>query len=167
MNDGIFLSLGTNIGNKASNLARASELIGLLGQITQKSSLYSTAAWGNTNQPPFYNQVLKINTSLPSEDLLDKLLSIERELGRIREERWGPRIIDIDILFYHDKIINAQHLTLPHPGIALRKFVLEPLAEISPDFIHPTLQKTVHDLLANCTDPLTVTKVTSESQNIH
>src|SRR6187402_499972 len=158
MKEGIFLSLGTNIGNKAFNLAQASQLIGLIGQITKKSSLYSTDAWGNTDQPAFYNQVLEIKTTLPPEDLLENLLSIERELGRVREERWGPRVIDIDILFYHDKIIDSIHLTVPHPGIALRRFVLEPLAEISPDFIHPVLQKTVSSLLAICTDPLSVTK---------
>jgi 2-amino-4-hydroxy-6-hydroxymethyldihydropteridine diphosphokinase len=167
MKQGIFLSLGTNIGNKAFNLAQASKLIGIISQITQKSSLYGTDAWGNTDQPAFYNQVLAINTTLRPEDLLENLLSIERELGRVREERWGPRVIDIDILFYNDKIIDSHHLTVPHPGIALRRFVLEPLAEIRPDFIHPVLQQTVSSLLASCKDPLSVTKVIVKNQNIH
>jgi 2-amino-4-hydroxy-6-hydroxymethyldihydropteridine diphosphokinase len=161
MKQGIFLSLGTNMGNKDLNLAQASKLISTICPVITESSLYSTDAWGNTNQPSFLNQVLEINTSFPPEKLLEKLLSIERELGRIREKRWGPRIIDIDILFYHDKIIDSQNLTIPHPGIALRRFVLEPLTEISPDFIHPVLKKTVRGLLASCTDPLHVTKVSS------
>ena len=161
MSQGIFLSLGTNMGNKAFNLNQASKLIAIFALITKKSSLYSTGAWGNTDQPSFYNQIIEVDTALRPEVLLERLLSVEHELGRIREERWGPRIIDIDILFYHDKIIQSENLTIPHPGIASRRFVLAPLAEINPGFRHPVLQKSIEQLLAECTDLLFVEKISS------
>lgn len=160
MNDGIFLSLGTNMGNRALNLALAAQALATLGEIRQKSSVYRTAAWGKTDQASFYNQVLEMRTSLNPEDLLDKILSIEQQLGRVRDERWGPRIIDIDLLFYNDKILQQHNLNIPHPGIASRRFVLEPFAEINTAFIHPVLHKSVGDLLAECTDQLAVEKVT-------
>jgi 2-amino-4-hydroxy-6-hydroxymethyldihydropteridine diphosphokinase len=122
MKSGIFLLLGSNQGDSRGNLSRAREAIQtLIGPIVTTSSFYRTAAWGKTNQPDFYNQVIQIDTVLEPHTLLDRILNIEYRLGRIRKEKWGPRIIDIDILFYHDKINNTADLILPHPGIPIRR----------------------------------------------
>lgn len=128
---GIYLSLGTNLGNKHENLHRALTLINeQIGLVVQKSSIHETKAWGNTNQPDFLNMVIKIETKFEPVDLLKKCLSIENEMGRERVEKWGARIIDIDILYYNDVVINNDELTLPHPFINQRDFVLLPLKEI-------------------------------------
>lgn len=159
MKSEVFLLLGTNLGNTSMNLERARIYIKKIGNIVTESSVYRTKAWGKTDQPDFYNQVLGITTDLEPEELLQKVLSIESEIGRERKEKWGPRIIDIDILFYENKIIELENLSVPHPGIPDRRFVLEPLAEIAPDFIHPLLKKNIRTLLKECPDILEVEKL--------
>ncbi|HTJ48945.1 MAG TPA: 2-amino-4-hydroxy-6-hydroxymethyldihydropteridine diphosphokinase [Cyclobacteriaceae bacterium] len=161
MKSEVFLLLGTNLGNTSMNLERARIYIKNIGNIVTESSVYRTKAWGKTDQPDFYNQVLGIVTSVEPEELLQKVLSIESEIGRERKEKWGPRVIDIDILFYENRIIELENLSIPHPGIPSRRFVLQPLAEIAPDFIHPQLKKNIRTLLKECPDILEVEKLHS------
>ena len=155
-----FLLTGGNLGDRYENLQKALRLIKKnIGDITLQSSIYETAAWGKTDQPSFFNQVLHIQTQLPANDLLIELLKIENELGRIRDMRMGPRTIDLDILFYNDEIIETEGLVIPHPQIAYRRFVLTPMAEIAPFYIHPKLGIPVIELLENCSDKLPVQKI--------
>ncbi len=160
MIEGVFLLTGSNLGDLEANLAIASTLIAQhCGAIVQGSSLYQTAAWGKQDQNDFLNQVLQIKTNHTAESLLAQVLAIEQTMGRVRKEKWGERLIDIDILYVNQSIINTPQLQVPHPGIASRRFVLEPLTEIAPDFIHPVLLKSNQELLASCTDPLVVKRV--------
>lgn len=160
MND-VYLLTGGNMGNRFTNLQDAHEKIERQAGVTiKKSAIYETAAWGLTAQNPFLNQVLLISTALNAKELLSTLLNIEQQLGRKRMEKMGPRTIDIDILFYNHEIVSSPHLTIPHPQIANRRFVLIPLNEIAPDFVHPVLQKTLVELLHDCTDQLEVSKYT-------
>lgn len=155
-----FLLTGGNTGNRKSHLLRAKQQIEKrCGSILQESSVYETAAWGKEDQDAFLNQVLKIETSLDASSLLTNLLAIEEEMGRKRETKYGPRNIDIDILFFNNDIISLPGLTIPHPQMQHRRFVLEPLNEIAPGKIHPVSKKTVSQLLAQCTDPLPVNKI--------
>lgn len=156
MNSDIFLLLGSNLGNREANLARARKEILSVAQITEVSSVYRTSPWGKTDQPEFLNQVLAAKTKAGPEELLDQLLGIETQLGRTREEKWGSRIIDIDILFYKDMVISKERLNIPHPGIVHRRFTLVPLCEIAPDLVHPVLKTTIKDLLEACEDPMKV-----------
>lgn len=159
MTSGIFLLLGSNQGEAEKNLLNARLMLKeRVGNIVQASSVYRTAAWGNTNQPDFFNQVLEITTTFAPEVLLQHILEIEKQLGRVRKERWGPRIIDIDILLYHDVVINTTSLTIPHPGIPDRRFTLVPLDEIASELVHPALNKTIHTLLDECPDQSAVIK---------
>lgn len=129
--EGVYIGLGTNLGDRHLNLGNAINLIGnQIGKVLKQSSIHETKAWGNTNQPDFLNMVIRIETELTPELLLEKCLSIEKEIGRVREEKWGPRIIDIDILYYNDLIIDNENLKIPHPFINEREFVLKPLTEI-------------------------------------
>jgi 2-amino-4-hydroxy-6-hydroxymethyldihydropteridine diphosphokinase len=147
------------MGDRENNLAQAlQEIEGSCGHIVQVSSLYQTAAWGKTNQPPFLNQALLIQTSFTAERLMQELLHIEQKLGRLRQEKFGPRIIDIDILLFDDMIINSVHLKIPHPEMQNRRFVLIPLAEIAATVIHPVLHKSIKELLKECPDTLPVNK---------
>ncbi len=160
MNTGIFLLLGTNLGNKAQNLQDAIEKIEMqAGRVIRASSVYKTAAWGKTDQPEFYNQVISLRTTLTPEELLTTALSIEHAMQRKREEKWGPRKIDIDLLFYNQAIISQHKLTLPHPGIPFRRFALEPMCEIAGAFVHPVLNKRISVLLEECNDPLLVERI--------
>lgn len=156
----VFLLLGTNLGNRSDNLLVAIEQVQITaGKIIQASSIYETAAWGKTDQANFLNQVIEIETALAPIDLLNALLSIEEQMGRSREIKWGPRIIDIDILLYDEIVVTSDTLTVPHPALHERKFTLVPLAEIAGDQVHPIFQKKISELLAICSDPLPVTKI--------
>ncbi len=160
MDRNIFLLLGSNEGAPAQNIASALGIIEKnVGTITGRSSLYRSAAWGLKEQPDFYNQVVEITSSLPAEELLAMLLEIELQMGRIRRVKWGPRIIDIDLLFYGSEVIDTIHLRVPHPGIPARRFTLLPLAELAPDFVHPVLRKSIATLLDECVDVLAVDRV--------
>lgn len=155
----VYLLTGGNIGNRLAYLSKAKEEIAKrCGSILKESSVYETAAWGKEDQGAFLNQVLQIETNLHPEELLKTILEIEERLGRKRQLKYGPRIIDIDILFFDDDIINEHALKVPHPQMQNRRFVLVPLNEIAPAKIHPTLHKTIAQILAECPDPLAVNK---------
>lgn len=152
-----YLLTGTNLGERERNLARARSLIGRSGTtISRESALYETAAWGKTDQPSFLNQALEIQTPLEAPALLEQLLDIEKTIGRLRQEKYGPRLIDIDILLFDDKVINTPSVTVPHPQLPNRRFALIPLAEIAADIIHPVLKKSILQLLKECPDQLEV-----------
>ncbi len=161
MTKGIYLLSGSNLGDKNANLEQAKTLIqSHIGSIERFSSVYETAAWGKTEQPSFLNQVIEISTSLSPGSLLNIALQIEQDMGRVRVEKWGERLIDLDILYYNDAVYSSSHLTIPHPGIPGRRFTLVPLVELAPGFIHPLLKKTNEVLLEECQDPLPVNKIT-------
>jgi 2-amino-4-hydroxy-6-hydroxymethyldihydropteridine diphosphokinase len=153
-----YLLLGGNKGNKLKNLQQAIEFITLkVGVIVNKSDVFVTAAWGNLNQPDFINQAISLHTSLSAADLLEQILIIEGQLGRIRShEKWMERTMDIDILFYNDEIIDTPNLKIPHPFIQERKFALVPMAQIACGLIHPLLKKSIAQLTDECNDPLEV-----------
>ena len=133
----VALSLGSNMGNRLDNLRRAVALMKPLGNITGRSAVYETPPWGMETQPRFLNACVLIETGEPPKMLLDKLKEIERTVGRVPRERWGPREIDIDILIYGDEVINEIELKIPHPLMRERNFVLVPLSEIAPDMKIP------------------------------
>jgi 2-amino-4-hydroxy-6-hydroxymethyldihydropteridine diphosphokinase len=155
-----YLLIGGNLGNREDNLQKATSLIiEQCGALTGCSSIYETAAWGIADQPSFLNQALEISTSLNARQLLRKILKIEKEMGRIRKEKLGPRIIDIDILLFENEIHDLRFLKIPHPEMQNRRFVLTPLAEIDPELMHPVLKKTIAQLLEECPDNLEVKKI--------
>ena len=154
-----YLLLGSNMGNSKIQLGKAMVLIGKqVGKIIRQSSLYTTAAWGNTNQPDFLNQVIVVETKRTAVQTMQAILDIEKKMGRIRTVKNAPRIIDIDILFFNKQIISEAALQVPHPQIQNRRFVLTPLNELSPNFIHPVLKRSVHHLFIHCPDKLNVKK---------
>ncbi|MGN6401075.1 MAG: 2-amino-4-hydroxy-6-hydroxymethyldihydropteridine diphosphokinase [Flavisolibacter sp.] len=156
----VYLLIGGNMGDRMMYLTKAKkEIEKQCGQIIQQSSVYETAAWGMEDQAAFLNLVLEIETQLSPQQLLKTILTIEETLGRKRNIKYGPRLIDIDILLFGDAIIDVHGLKVPHPQMQHRRFVLEPLNEIAPEKIHPVLQKTIAQLLSACTDPLTVNKI--------
>ncbi|MDQ3393630.1 MAG: 2-amino-4-hydroxy-6-hydroxymethyldihydropteridine diphosphokinase [Bacteroidota bacterium] len=155
--NGIFLLLGTNQGNRTQNLNRAVHLLNTKGiDVQKKSYIYESAPWGVEDQPSFLNQALQINTILSAEELLSSIKNIEVVMGRVNTIKWGERLIDIDILYYHDLIIKKEDLIVPHPQIPNRRFTLVPLVEIAPYLIHPELQMTQQELLQDCNDKLQV-----------
>ena len=155
------LLIGGNLGDRKKNLLTAISLINeQCGPLTRSSSIYETEAWGKTDQPSFLNQALEISTSLNARQLMRKILKIEKEMGRIRKEKLGPRIIDIDILLYENEIHDLRFLKIPHPEMHNRRFVLVPLAEIDPTLQHPVLKKTIAELLEECPDNLEVKRIT-------
>lgn len=155
--NGIYLIIGGNIGNRVQHIVECKRLIEIeIGAIEKQSSIYETAAWGKTDEPNYLNQVLKINTIYPPELLLKKCFSIEKKMGRIRKEKWSSRTIDIDILFYHDEVIDKPSIKIPHPRIAERRFVLTPLNELAANEIFPSKNITISSLLDICNDSLKV-----------
>jgi 2-amino-4-hydroxy-6-hydroxymethyldihydropteridine diphosphokinase len=156
-----YLITGGNMGQRDEQLAYAARLIEeRCGNIIDRSSLYETAAWGKTDQASFLNQALVLETSLNARDLLNEILYIENLMGRDRIEKYGPRIIDIDIILFNHQVIKENGLTIPHPEMSKRRFVLEPLNEVIPAYIHPVYFKTIKELLDQCNDTLPVKKIT-------
>jgi len=154
-----YLLTGGNLGNREEHLAKARLLITEhCGPIQKASAIYETAAWGKTDQPAFLNQALELDTQLNARQLIRRLLKVEKSMGRIRKEKFGPRLIDIDILLFNDEVHDYHFLKLPHPELANRRFALLPLDEIASGQIHPVLKKSIHQLLEDCPDPLPVLK---------
>ncbi len=154
-----YLLLGSNIGNSLKQLSLAIKHIEKkIGKISRQSALYATAAWGNTNQPDFLNKVVVVETTYTVAETLHNILAIEKMMGRVRTIKNAPRIIDIDILFFNKEIIAQKDLVVPHPEIQNRRFVLIPLNELSPRFLHPVLKRSIHQLLLACPDHLNVKK---------
>jgi 2-amino-4-hydroxy-6-hydroxymethyldihydropteridine diphosphokinase len=157
-----YLLIGGNLGTREKNMALAAALIGdQCGDVVKSSSLYETEAWGTIAQAPFLNQALEITTILNARQLLRRILKVEKQMGRIRQEKMGPRIIDIDILFFNNEIYDLRFLKVPHPGMANRRFVLFPLAEIAPGLLHPILKKSITAMLHECPDQLDVKKISN------
>ena len=153
----IFLITGGNVGDRRSNLETAATIIEKrIGRIVKSSKIYETEAWGITDQPAFYNQVHIVESGFSAKEVLVKILQIEEEMGRKRTVKNAARIIDIDILFFNDHIVNEQNLTIPHQHITERRFVLLPLKEVAPEMIHPVLKKSITDLLSLTNDELKV-----------
>lgn len=143
-----YVALGSNLGDKEANLRRALELLIERGvEIVKTSTFISTEPYGVTDQPQFLNGVCEVRTSLEPLELLHTLLDIEQEMGRVRLRHWGERNIDLDLLLYEDVVMDTPQLKLPHPDMQNRDFVLLPLAEIAPELVHPTLQKTISELV--------------------
>lgn len=156
----LYLLLGSNKGNSRQQLGIAAKQINKkIGKVTRKSKLYQTAAWGKTDQPDFLNQVIVVESGTDAITCIKTILEIEAEMGRIRTRKNAPRIIDIDILYFNKEVIDLPQLQVPHPALPLRRFVLIPLNELSPNFIHPVLHKTNHQLLLICPDKLDVKKI--------
>jgi 2-amino-4-hydroxy-6-hydroxymethyldihydropteridine diphosphokinase len=150
----VYIIIGSNMEGRLQFLKQASrKILDEVGSILNQSSIYETEPWGFHHPNKFLNQVLEVETSMDPESLLYRLLDVEKILGRIRDgERYGSRTIDIDILFYNNLIINSESLIIPHPRLGERKFVLIPLCELIPSFLHPVLNKTVKQLLSDCKD---------------
>lgn len=154
------LHLGSNVGNRANHIDLAEIMISKrIGDIIDKSKVYETEAWGKTDQDPFYNRAISVLTSRTAEALLEEIYIIESKMGRVRSEKWGPRVIDIDIIFYGQEIINNDHLIIPHSELSNRNFVLTPLMDICPDYNHPIMDKSVTELQAACADQLEVNPI--------
>jgi len=157
---GVYLLLGSNLGDRQLFLKKAIRLISKnIAPVLLRSAVYQTQSWGKADAPDYLNQVISLQTDLPAQTILKKILAIELQLGRLREEKWGSRTIDIDILFYGDAIINETGLHIPHPELHNRRFTLEPLAEIAPDLIHPVLKNNILKLKNELQDNLVVKKV--------
>jgi 2-amino-4-hydroxy-6-hydroxymethyldihydropteridine diphosphokinase len=159
-----YLLTGGNIGQREKHLRLAIELIGQrCGQVAAASRVYETAAWGNNDQPGFLNQALLVHTIMPAAELMNALLEIEKEIGRVRLERYGPRVIDIDILLFNHEIHDEPLIRIPHPQLPNRRFALTPLAEIAGNYLHPVLHKTISQLLEDCPDDLEVSIVSHQA----
>jgi 2-amino-4-hydroxy-6-hydroxymethyldihydropteridine diphosphokinase len=148
-----YLCLGSNTGNTRKNFRDALALIEKkIGKVVKKSHLYETQPWGNPDQDNFLNQMVMVNTTLEPRQILEEITRIEREMGRERKEKWGPRIIDIDIVLYGKRVIRDKGLEIPHPEMHKRAFVLVPLMELAPDYEHPILHQPIDELYMSCED---------------
>jgi 2-amino-4-hydroxy-6-hydroxymethyldihydropteridine diphosphokinase len=157
-----YILLGTNLGDRFHLLHAAIDLIRTeIGSLISISSIYETAPWGVLDQPSFLNQVIAVSTHLIPAELLQVSLHIEQKLGRVRHEKWGARLIDIDMLYYEQEIILSDDLIVPHPRLHERRFTLAPLAEIAPHFLHPILNKTNEELLLICGDSSDVQRISN------
>lgn len=155
-----YLSLGSNLGRREGNLERARRLLELRGiRILCRSSLYETQPVGYADQPPFVNQVLGVESRSEPGALLDAIKNLEKAMKRVPGRRFGPRIIDVDILLAGRRVIRSSRLRVPHPRLAERRFVLTALAEIAPGAVHPVLKKTIRRLLRETTDASEVTPI--------
>ncbi|MGF1532130.1 MAG: 2-amino-4-hydroxy-6-hydroxymethyldihydropteridine diphosphokinase [Bernardetiaceae bacterium] len=153
----VVLLLGSNMGDRIHWLTQASiQLQAHVGALYKASTVYQTAPWGKTDQPPFLNQALRLQTTLEPLDILTAALEIETALGRTRDQPWGPRTIDIDLLCYEDHIHDCPRLTLPHDHLTERRFALLPLQAVYPDWIHPQSQQNLEQMIAQCSDTLPV-----------
>jgi 2-amino-4-hydroxy-6-hydroxymethyldihydropteridine diphosphokinase len=146
----VYLALGSNLGDRQENLRQAIASLPPQMEVKAKSHIYETPPWGYTDQPKFYNQVIKADTYLQAEPLLKHLKRLEVALGRQVSFQNGPRLIDIDILFFDHLVLNTPILTVPHPRLHERGFVLLPLLDIAPEFVHPVLKKSVREMVASC-----------------
>lgn len=156
----VYLGIGGNMADRLANLSACCNWIAKeIGTIIAQSKIYETKAWGNTNQANFYNQVIAVETNLEADKLVHHCLQIETKMGRVRQDKWGARTIDIDILLFANKIIQQENLQIPHPYLHLRKFVLVPLAEIAPNLLHPELHQNMVELLEACADDLEVREI--------
>ena len=153
-----YLLIGGNIGDRIHYLKQAANAIEATCGAIKKSAVYETDAWGKEDQNKFLNQALELQTNFSANELLDSILQIEEDLGRKRELKYGPRIIDIDILLFNDDIIDTRNLKIPHPELPNRKFALQPLSNIAAHIIHPVKRKSIAQLLEECPDPLKVEK---------
>jgi len=159
MND-VYLLLGSNLGDRLQFLQKAIQYIeNEIAPVVKASSVYETQSWGKTDAPDYLNQVILVQTNIPPQTILKKILDIEIILGRKREEKWGSRTIDIDILFYGDASINEQGLQIPHPELHKRRFTMEPLSEIAPHFVHTNYKKSILELKNELQDSLIVKKL--------
>jgi 2-amino-4-hydroxy-6-hydroxymethyldihydropteridine diphosphokinase len=161
----LYILLGGNLGDKSKVFSEARlRLSQQVGTITNQSAIYETEPWGFESDDIFWNQVIKIETSISPEEVLHQTQQIEQDLGRIRKvQQYDSRIIDIDILFYGNQIIQTENLVVPHPRLQERKFALVPLCEIAPELIHPVLQKSIRQLLYECVDTLKVNPIPNPS----
>lgn len=156
----VFILLGSNMDRPVLQLETARNSISsIIGPIESCSSIYKTAAWGQRDQPDFFNQVIKIRSQFPPEICMTKALSIEEKMGRKRKEKYGPRTIDIDLLLYNDIQLNSETLVIPHPEMENRRFTLIPLCELAPEMKHPASGLTMLELLTTCKDSLPVDKI--------
>ncbi len=146
-----YIGIGSNLGNRKENCEKAVNLLSRKGiKVLKCSSFYETKPWGVKEQPKFINAAVEAETDLKLEELLKTIKGIESDLGRGSVIRWGPRLIDLDILLYNDLVVKTNNLEIPHPGVKNREFVLKPLSEIAPDKIHPVLKKSIESLLLEC-----------------
>lgn len=157
----VYLGLGANLGDRQTTLRSAYQLLPPQVEIVACSSLYETPPWGLQEQPPFLNAVCKARTALSPAELLSYVKELEQQLGRVASVRWGPRAIDIDILFFDDLVLHSESLIIPHPQLQHRAFVLVPLAELAPQFVHPTIGHTIQQL-ADAVQPADVKLVAKD-----
>ncbi len=159
-----YIGLGSNVGDRFKNLQLAVSQIGLLKDTIVKavSSIYETLPFGKSDQPDFYNAVVKIETGLFPSELIIKIKEIEVQIGRIKRERWGPREIDLDILLFNNLVFSDEIITLPHKGIIYRDFVLLPLLEIEPELIHPVYNRSIKDFLTEIENNNIINKLSAK-----
>lgn len=157
----VVLLCGTNEGNRVQNLSNAETLLKQNKEVKllKKSALYETAPWGDTEQDAFLNQAFLVETYLEPFQILHLIKDVEVQVGRVNTRRWGPRIIDIDILYFEDFVLNSEKLTIPHAEVQNRAFALVPAAEIAPEWIDPRNKKTISELANSCKDTLEVKRM--------